>query len=191
MIVSPYLLDKFGVGGNTSGYYFVGYTGMFAIISPLWGWLIDKGHGSRIYLISGLGGSLGFLMLSLPGVVTSIESQVWLIFWLVVLGATSAGGFTSFYVIFETFAYSIGFKNDNNVKLMIASLINACFAFGRMVGPILVGGLFMDHFGYYKSCLLTSALFLMSAISCGYVLCTKRMLRKLFFANQQQATLLN
>ena len=159
---------------------------MLAAFSFLMGWLVDSGYGGRIYLLSSFGGSLGFLMLSLPGTVTTIESEVWLVIWLAFLGITSAGNFTSIYLIYETIAYSIGFKNENKIKLMSASLVNVCFACGRILGPVFVGGVFMEYFGYYYSCLLLSGLFVLSSVLCSYVLFTKCMLRKLFYKKQGQ-----
>ena len=159
---------------------------MAAASSFLIGWLIDWGHAGRIYLMSGFGGFFGFLMLSLPCKIACVESEVWLVIWLAVLGNASAGGYTSIYLIYETIAYRIGFKNENNVKLMAPSLLNAYFSCGRTLGAVFVGGVFMDYFGYYYSCFLLSGLFLFSSLLCGYVLFTKCMLRKIFYSNQEQ-----
>ena len=188
--VGPYLLDKFGVGGETSGYYFLAYSGIYASLSPIFGLLIDRGHAGRIFLISSFGGALGFAMLALPGIITSVESQIWLIIWLFALGAANAGGFTATYLIFEKLAYHVGFRVESNVKLMTAALLNACFASGRMWGPVVVGGVFMDHFGYYYSCLFLGGLFLVSSFSCGYVLCSKHMLGKIFYPQQEDTATL-
>jgi len=184
--VGPYLSDKFGVGGETSGYYFLAYSGIYAILSPLLGLLIDRGYAGRIFQISCFGGALAFVMLYLPGPAASVESELWLIGWLFVLGAANAGGFTAIYLIFEKLAYRIGFRVENNVKLMTAALLNACFASGRMLGPIIIGGVFMDYFGYYYAFLLQGLLFLLSSVSCAYVLYTKDLLNKIYYPNQDE-----
>ena len=154
---------------------------MNAASSLLFGWLVDRGHAGQIYLISDLGAFLGLLMLALPGAIKSIESEIWLVMWLVVLGAASAGGTTSIYLIYETLAYKSGFKNDKRVKLLAPSLLNVCFACGRILGPVFVGGMFMEHFGYYPSCLLLTGLMLLSSMLCAYVLITNSMLRKIYY----------
>ena len=182
--IGPYLKETFGVGGDIAGYYFLAYSGFYALSAPLLGLLIDRGHAGRILLISCFCGALSYALLWLPDIVPSLQSKYWLIACLMFVGIANAGGFTSIYLIFEKLAYAVGFRVENNVKLMTAALLNACFASGRMLGPIVVGGVFMDHFGYYYSCLLMGCLFLGSSVSTCYVLFTRRLLKRVFYPQQ-------
>ena len=57
-------------------------------------------------------------------------------------------------------------------KVMTTGCSCAGYSIGRICGPILTGGLFMNTFGYYYSCLLQSALLLIASIF-GFVVCLK------------------
>ncbi|XP_075255611.1 MFS-type transporter SLC18B1-like [Convolutriloba macropyga] len=179
--LAAYLLEKFSVEGDSSGFYFLSFLGVNVMFFPFLGWLVDRGQAGRIFLIACLAGSLGLSGLSLPCAIRAIETKNWVILWLSELGAANAGGYASVYLLFEKLAYIVGFRIESNIKLIAASLSNACFASGRLFGSIIVGGIFMDRYGYYYSCLLLSCLFLISFFPCCYVLFTKKLLRKIYF----------
>ena len=182
--LGPYLHDVYGVTGETSGYYFLAFSGVYALSAPLLGFLVDKGHAGRMYLISCLTAAVAFSFLWLQSQVPEIESRWCLILCLMLIGVSNASSFTSVYLIFETVAYKIGFKVESKVKLMTAALLNASFASGRMIGPILIGGFFMDHFGYYTSFLLVSSLLLFCTIPCFYVLSSRLMLHRIYYPGE-------
>ena len=167
--LGPYLEDKFGIGGDTSGYYFLAFSIVYGGFSPILGLLVDKGHAGRIFVACAWAGGIGFTMMWLPDLIPPLESEYWLIIWLAVEGVASSGGFVPSYLLFEKLAYKVGFKNENNVKLITAAWINVCFAGGRIVGPIIIGGVFKEKFGYYNGCLFQGSLILFSTLFCNVV----------------------
>ena len=183
--LAPYLLEKFSVHGDTSGYYFLAFLAIYVLSLPLLGLLVDSGQAGKMYLASGSGAAGGFVMLALPALIPTLESKIWLLITLIILGAVNAAGYAAVYLLFEKLAYDVGFTVQSNAKLVAAALSNACFSSGRMLGSIIIGGVFKDIFGYYNSCLLLSGLFLTSSILCGYVLFTKSMLQKIYYPNEE------
>ena len=184
--LASYLLEKFGVDGNSSGYYFLAFLGVYVAVLPPLGLLVDRGQAGRMFLMACLATFLGFASLSLPGAIKAIETKYWVIFWLIELGAANAGGYAAIYLLFEKLAYNVGFRIESNAKLMAASLSNACFASGRLFGSAVIGGVFMDEFGYYYSCFLLSGLFIMSFFPCVYVLYTKNLLGKIYYLSPEE-----
>ena len=186
--LAPYLLAKFGVDGNTSGYYFLALLGIYVTFLPLLGLLVDRGQAGKIFLTSCLAAAFGFAGLSLPVIINSIEAKIWVIFCLMDLGAACAGGYAAIYLLFEKLAYDIGFRVDGNIKLLAAALSNAGFASGRIAGATVIGGVFMDQFGFHLSCFLLSGLFFALLVPCSYVLYSKNLLQKIFFMAQEENT---
>ena len=167
--IGPYLQEKFDVDGDTSGYYFLAFSIVYGGFSPILGVLVDKGQAGRVFVACAWAGGIGFSMMWLPSVIPALETVWWLIIWLAVEGVAACGGFVPSYLLFEKLAYKIGFKNENTVKLMTAAWINVCFAGGRIVGPILIGGVFKQHYGYYNGCLFQGCLILFSTFSCTLI----------------------
>ncbi|XP_075258024.1 MFS-type transporter SLC18B1-like isoform X5 [Convolutriloba macropyga] len=179
--VSPYLKIYFGINGDTSGYYFLLLSAMYAIGSPVFGALADKGHGGKVFAYSPVFASFGFFLMYLPLEWKQVESPFWLLVLLGVQGLTGGASFVTGQLVFERMAYVMGFDDYYKVKVMSVSLSCACYSLGRIGGPIITGGVFMEHFGYYYSCLLQS-LFLIIASVIGLVVCWRHgLLGKIYY----------
>ena len=174
--VGPYLEDNFDIGGGISGYYFLPFAFMYALALVTLGPLVEKGFAGRIYLISIFTSALSFLLLYAPAVFPVLETRFWLMIWLGVQGLTISGSFVPASLIFEMLAYDIGFKDQQNVKLVAASWLNACFAIGRKFGPLVTGGFFLDLYGFYNSCLLQFGVVLITFLCALFVSCKKNLL---------------
>ncbi|XP_075257472.1 MFS-type transporter SLC18B1-like [Convolutriloba macropyga] len=186
--VSPYLKIYFGINGDTSGYYFLLLSSMYAIGSPFFGALVDRGHGGKIYSYSPIFASFGFFLMFLPLVWKRVESPFWLLGLLGVQGLTGGASFVTGQLVFERMAYVMGYDDNNKIKVMTVALSCASYSIGRIGGPILTGGVFMEHFGYYYSCLLQAVLLLISSVV-GLMVCWRHgLLGKIYYMMDECGT---
>ena len=173
--VGPYLEDYFDIGGSRSGYYFLPFAIIYALAILTLAPLIERGHAGYIYLTSIFISALSFSMLWLPDIFPMVEHKYWLTFWLAAQGLAISGSFVPASIIFEMLAFDIGFKDNQNVKLVATSWVNACFAIGRKFGPLVTGGFFLDLYGFYNSCFLQAGIVVVTFIFAWFVSWKKKL----------------
>ena len=177
----PYLSDMFGVTGSTVGFYFLTLTGLAVIAAPIAGVLTDKGHGGRIYTLSTLIATIAYAFLFLPRLIAGLKNKVYFLFWLTIIGLTYPFALSTDQFVFETLAYRRGFTDSNGIKVVTAGCAKACLGTGRVVGSSLVGGIFLEYFGFYNSCLLSSILFVISSVSWMFSFVEMKLYAKTFY----------
>ena len=174
--VGPYLEDYFCIGGSFSGYYFLPFAITYALAILTLAPLIERGYAGYIYLTSIFISALSFTMLWTPDTFPIVQHKHWLTFWLAAQGLAISGSFVPASIIFEMLAFDIGFKDNQNVKLVVTSWLNACFAIGRKFGPLVTGGFFLDLYGFYNSCLLQAGIVIVTFMFAWFVSWKKNLL---------------
>ena len=127
-------------------------------------------------------------MLWLPNEIPALESKIWLVFWMAIIGFAHCGGFVPTYLLCEKMAFSLGFQDINQVKLMTSSWLTSCYSLGRMLGPIVIGGLFQDYFGYYYASLLQGSLTLVTALCSTYTCFKLGFFKRVHYPDQDKSS---
>ena len=127
-------------------------------------------------------------MLWLPDEIPALECKIWLVVWMTIIGFAQSGIFVPTYLLCEKMAFKLGFQDVNQVKLMTSSWITSCYSLGRMLGPIVIGGLFQDYFGYYSASLLQGSLSFVAALCSTYTCFTLGFFKRLYYQEQDNSS---
>ncbi|XP_075242511.1 MFS-type transporter SLC18B1-like isoform X2 [Convolutriloba macropyga] len=127
--LSPYLLDHFGVDGDTAGLYFLSLGAMYAICTQFTGYITDKGGAAYIFFwYSNLLVGNSFLYF-LPSLVSALEQKWYIAMVLAINGFAMSGTYVPIYLVLQELALSSGYsKGLENLKLVIGIWINFLMA---------------------------------------------------------------
>ena len=161
----PHLKRQFTINGEDAGSYFLPFFVLRAAITPLYGYLIDKGFAGLIFWLFGsLQSALGFLLLGLPSFVAVLRPL-----WAVevstgLVGMGSAAGYVPLVFLFTRsveHGYGVKFPKIHDYS---ATTCNLCYSLGLIIGQSWLGGTIFEQFGFYDSCLLHALLLFISGL---------------------------
>ncbi|XP_021345597.1 MFS-type transporter SLC18B1-like isoform X2 [Mizuhopecten yessoensis] len=127
-------LEEFNLSSELIGLLFLLMAAVYAIASPIWGWISDRVKDSRIILVFGCLMSTGGMLLLGPSTLLGFEkdyNELWLnIVSLVIIGvADSAAIIPTFDLLFKI-AEERGFENNISTYSIIAGLWGSMYALG-------------------------------------------------------------
>ncbi|XP_076371413.1 MFS-type transporter SLC18B1-like isoform X4 [Tachypleus tridentatus] len=164
MIIGPTLgggLYQFNLQPAVLGLVFVISGGVYALTTPIWGYLCDSGISSRFLCLTGASISFLSILLIGPAPFFSFEADLWLIIVALIfleLGL-SAKMVCSFSAAIQD-SVKRGFPNDLSTYGMICGIFASMASLGAFAGPS-VGGYLLETIGYRNS---TAVLFTMEGV---------------------------
>ena len=156
LTLSPFLLENYGIAVSGAGLFMVPLPLARAIISPLYGYFVDKGFGTLIYLFVGfLMTSLGYLGLYL---FQFLDNSVFSLTLLeILLFITSCSCCAVFSTLIPTLieVYQASVQNDDeDVASEASAIFLVCTNSGLFWGSAVCGGFLKDAVGFYNSILV-------------------------------------
>ncbi|XP_075263645.1 MFS-type transporter SLC18B1-like, partial [Convolutriloba macropyga] len=123
--LSPFLLEHFGVDGDTVGFYFLSLGAMYAIVTQFTGYITDKGGAAYLYFWSSnvfvMNSCLYFLPYFLPG----LEQKWFIVVVVAITGFGLSGTFVPMYLLLQELALTSGYSRGlENLKLLVGIWIN-------------------------------------------------------------------
>ena len=153
---SPFLLEKYGISSSRSGLFMIPLSLARSIISPLYGYFVDRGFGIITYQFVGvLMTSLGFSTLYLFQFLdNSTFSLTLLEILLFVISSSCAAIFSTFIpTIIEVYQASAPFYDEDFTSEASVMYI-LCVASGLFCGSAICGGFLISSVGFYNSVLI-------------------------------------
>ena len=184
--LAPYLLEVFGIDGKTSGNIFLLHAGFSALTCPLFGILVDKGFASKIFVICNIITGVAYFTLSVPGFITIAFEKFSLFFGLAVLGTASNGGFIPLYFLLEKIGVLGKIDNLRQIRLYLCAWMNFIYAVSSSVGQVVIGGVFLDHYSFYGSCMLLCVLSFLTVLASSAYLCKADLMGKLEYTQETE-----
>lgn len=186
--LGPYLLDTFGVDGDTSGFYFLSMGALYAVMTQVVGSAVDKGYGCYAFFWSCNASCIAMLLFALPMFIPAIEKKAFITIALGLDGIALSGTFVPIYVIMEQIAVKSGFSHSlDSVKLYIGILLNLVMSVGKVAGSVIFGGVVYGKLDFYWTMLITAFCFIGGTLlSNGYLLLSKNY-RKMYYHTEASA----
>ncbi|XP_076361374.1 uncharacterized protein LOC143252705 isoform X2 [Tachypleus tridentatus] len=139
---------QFGLTPSVVGLLFIASGGIYAVGTPVWGYVYDKIPDSYLTMYtSSIVCAASFLLLG-PAPFLPVETTLWLVIIAQVLLGLGAGG-----KVIIGFNHSLrvtvlrGFPDDIPTLTIVSGLFNCTLALGGFIGPS-IGGTLLDHMGY-------------------------------------------
>lgn len=150
--LEPYLRKTFNLSSFQASLFFMADGASYALVTPIWGILLDKGFSSKAVLMCG--SSLISLSYICLGLLTPSTLQVGLSTAL--HGAGMAANFIATLTIMMSAAgKKVGGKETEQLHGMVTSIWMTCDSLGGFLGA-LGGGAAYDRLGWTWSCLMVA-----------------------------------
>ncbi|XP_063729025.1 MFS-type transporter SLC18B1-like [Symsagittifera roscoffensis] len=167
--LSPFLLEKYGISASRAGLFMIPLSLGRGIISPLYGYLVDKGFGVLTYQFVGvfvttLGYSILYLLRFLDDSTFSLTILEILLF---VISCSCAAIFATFIpTIIEVYQASVR-NDDEDVTCQASAMYVVCISSGLFCGNAVCGGFLVGVVGFYNSILVMCCLTLTAGAISG------------------------
>ncbi|XP_054156784.1 MFS-type transporter SLC18B1-like [Oppia nitens] len=148
-------LRRFNLSPIIMGCIFVISGGIYAITTPIWGRLCDKGFNpKKLCLFGSILSLVGFTFIG-PLDFIAIEPQLWLVITsLVFIGLGIASKLvTAFISALHDSIHRRGFPDDISTYGLVSAMFFCACSIGAFIGPTL-GGFLLETIGYRKSTLV-------------------------------------
>ncbi|XP_023213749.1 MFS-type transporter SLC18B1-like, partial [Centruroides sculpturatus] len=162
-------LREFGLSPVLLGTIFIVIGAIYALGSPIWGFLCDKLHGRYTHILCTVGiflSLIGFLFIG-PVPFIPIPTTLWLVIVAqAFLGLGMGGKLICSFIDAMTEAIRIGLPDDAaTYGIVFGTIISAC-SLGSFIGPSL-GGFLLDHVGYKQGTLYVASAEFITGIIVG------------------------
>ncbi|XP_063718125.1 MFS-type transporter SLC18B1-like [Symsagittifera roscoffensis] len=184
---SPHLNDAYEITSTEAGNYFLPFTILRAVSAPIIGILVDKGFASIIFTFCGcLLTSLGFFVIFISQQANHFLGSLGMLeFVIAVIGISSTAAFIPLIPLLrKIYPLTEGYTAvmvDNYAAVMYG----LCFEVGLIIGEGVVGGIILQHFGFYTACLAITLICALTG-SIGIIYLIKK--RLLFRVESSQST---
>ena len=160
-----YLLDEFQIPNVKAGPYFLPFTIIRAASAPIFGCIIDKGYGGIALSVFGsVLGVFGLLMVGLSRSVEVLHNIYSFEILITIIGISSTATFVPLIPLLK----KIYLKNDmvymEAVNTFTSAMYCVCYGLGMVFGQSVIGGIVLQKFGFYISCILQAALCAISGL---------------------------
>ena len=162
--LSPYLLNNFGVQGNTVGFYFLINTIATSTSCAITGKLTEIGYGVILYSSVPLLLNIAFFALFLPLFFPVLINLGYFLPFCAMYGVAYAVACVSAFLVCEKVAVREKFVDIAKTKQFVATLWGLTFSCGRLFGSFVFGGAVLDMLGFYWTNLVVSIVSLVLAV---------------------------
>ncbi|XP_078601783.1 MFS-type transporter SLC18B1-like isoform X1 [Branchiostoma floridae x Branchiostoma japonicum] len=152
-VLQPYLIKDFKTSPVHIGLIYLLWAAVYAILAPGCGWLADKKKCVPVMVTLGMAGTMvGTLLLGPSPLLTDyvhiLPRKLWVnIIALVVIAASCGAVMTPIVNMMLWAASDAGMENNFALYGLVSGVMNAFFAIGNLLGP-LVGSALTDRFGF-------------------------------------------
>ena len=135
--------------GTEIGFIFFSQAGVYTIISPIFGWILDNGlHAVLVILLGDVALALAFFVFgSAFGGSLFLQMHI----GMVLVGIGTAALFLTSLVHMRNSCWDNGVPNNMASQSLISSFWLSGFSIGGFIGPS-VGGILYDTIGFYNGC---------------------------------------
>lgn len=155
-------LETLGLSPAQVGLSFIVVPGIHALMSPVWGILIDKCNIASSVLMAGgaLAGMLAFLFVGPSPLMYFLPQHLWcVIVGLVLFGFTFGCCIVPTVSSVVTGARDLGLPDDLHTFGLVSGVFNSAYQSGALLGPIL-GGVLMEYQQFGQSATYVAGMFL-------------------------------
>ncbi|XP_076365842.1 MFS-type transporter SLC18B1-like isoform X2 [Tachypleus tridentatus] len=139
-------LSVLGLTPSVVGLLFIASGGIYAVGTPVWGYVYDKIFDSYLTMsTSSIVCAASFILLG-PAPFLPLETTLWLVIIAQVLLGLGAGGKVGFNHSLRVTVFR-GFPDEIPTLTIVSGLFNCTLALGGFIGPF-IGGTLLDHMGY-------------------------------------------
>ena len=164
-------LETFGLSPAQVGLSFAIVPCILAIMSPVWGVLMDKFDIPSPVLMAGgaLSGMLAFLFVGPSPLLSFLPRELWCVFvGLVLFGFTFGCSIVPTVPSILVGARDLGLPDNLELFGLISGLFNTVFCFGYFIGPTL-GGVLVEHLPFGHSATYMAVMFLfVLVVTCSF-----------------------
>ncbi|KAK7091761.1 hypothetical protein V1264_009403 [Littorina saxatilis] len=157
-------LDQFKLSAVVIGILFMILSALYAISSPLFGWLSDKGIVYPYMIIGCIVTSVALLLLGPSPLLPFLHAEIWLIvISLIMLGPAVGAALIPALKCLYTGARHMGFQDGLDLDGLVTGLLNSAIHFGFFLGPT-IGSPVVQEYGFEWSATLNASFTLLAAI---------------------------
>lgn len=152
-------LRQFNLSPEKIGLIFLLFSALYGISSPAWGWLADKVHHHWSMMVFGLlFCTVGLLLLGPCPYLPFLTSSLWMnLLSLSILGVSVALALLPTFPAVLSSAIEGGCGDTLTTYSIVAGVWSCMYSLGEVIGPLL-GGLFLQHFGFPMAATVMAAM---------------------------------
>ncbi|XP_071452139.1 MFS-type transporter SLC18B1-like [Hetaerina americana] len=163
-------LRQFQLSAEEIGLIFLLFSAVYAVSSPLWGWLADRLSNHWSMMAWGLiASTVGLLLLGPSPFIPGLKSSVWLnLVSLSILGvAVALTLLPTFQGVLDN-AIEGGCREDLGTYSLVAGIWSCMYSLGEVIGP-LCGGVLVEHYGFpLCSSIMAAMTFILALVTILY-----------------------
>ncbi|KAJ8020511.1 MFS-type transporter SLC18B1 [Holothuria leucospilota] len=141
-------LSSFNLSPSLVAVAFLLIGGMYAVTSPIWGYIADKKKCTKIMMVLGYYVSTICYLLLGPSPILKLPNDLWIVILALGLTGLSLGSalMPAFLDLFLSASW-YGFPDDLSTQGVVSGLFNSLFSLGGFLGPLL-GGYLVQRFDF-------------------------------------------
>ncbi|XP_046392956.1 MFS-type transporter SLC18B1-like [Ischnura elegans] len=169
-------LRQFQLSAEEVGLIFLLFSAVYAVSSPIWGWLADRLSSHWSMMAWGLiASTIGLLLLGPSPIIPFLKSSLWLnLVALSILGvAVALTLLPTFQGVLDN-AIEGGCREDLGTYSLVAGIWSCMYSLGEVIGPTF-GGVLVEHYGFpLCSTIMAAMTFLLAVVTIVYYSCKCR-----------------